>query len=412
MGETVKKSFCFLVFFLFFSISVLAAQPFYLLEVQDNFSTLPGKPFPGDTVSLVATVKNLTSNVTAFDVNASISLNEDVFESVKTFESIGDISSEQVKQVGFVFKIKESAIPGTYRIPLTLSYLSGSSQVSDSFDLNILVNECFDLDVKDIFYSPSKVYAGSKITIGGFVENSCSGFARRVSVELLPVTNDSFDPFIVLSSNLLEMGIIAPFESKAFSFDLEPIANAPPKVYVFEIQSNCLDCEEVVSDNVSFEVLGKPWVIISGTDLSVDARGDSKNIMQGDNFSFSVQVDNIGKEKAKAVKVVLETTEDITGAKESFIGNVDPDDSSAAVFDLTVSPNATVGQNPAKIIVEYFDETDTNQATVHEFVFFVNERPAESPIVLIFLLIVLLVVLYFVLKLVFRQLSLRKAKLQ
>ncbi|MEK7540047.1 MAG: hypothetical protein AAB558_02260 [Patescibacteria group bacterium] len=153
-------------------------------------------------------------------------------------------------------------------------------------------------------------------------------------------------------------------------------------------------------------------MIISGTDLSVDARGDSKNIMQGDAFSFSVQVDNIGKEKAKAVKVLLDTTTDITGAKESFIGNIDPDDSSAAVFDLTVSPGAAVGANPVKIIVEYFDENDSNQATVHEFVFFVNQRPAESPVLLIVLLIILLGVLYFVLRFVFRQLSLRKAKLQ
>ncbi|MEK7540046.1 MAG: hypothetical protein AAB558_02255 [Patescibacteria group bacterium] len=240
------KTLYSVVLFLFFSTVVFAAQPFYLLGVQDDFSTLPGKPFPGDTVSLVVTIKNLTSNTTAFDVNAAISLNEDVFESIKAFDPVGDIQSEKVKQVGFIFKVKESAIPGTYRIPVTLSYLSGSSPVSDSFDLNILVNECFNLDVKDIFYSPSKVYAGSKITLGGFVGNSCSGFARRVSVELLPVTNDSFDPFIVLSSNLLEVGTIAPFESKAFSFELEPVANADPKVYVFEIKADCLDCEEVV----------------------------------------------------------------------------------------------------------------------------------------------------------------------
>ncbi|MDO8633848.1 MAG: hypothetical protein Q7K34_00985 [archaeon] len=398
--------------FLFFAVSVSAAQAFYLLEIQDDFSTLPGKPFPGDTVSLVVTIKNLTSNTTAFDVNAGISLNEEVFESIKSLEYVGNIQSEQVKQVGFKFRVKESAIPGTYRIPVTLSYLSGSSLVTDSFDLNILVNECFNLDVKGIFYSPSKVYAGSKIILGGFVENSCSGFARRASVELLPVTNDSFDPFIVLSSNRLEVGTIAPFESKPFSFELEPAANADPRVYVFEITADCLDCESVASDKVSFEVLGKPWVIISGTDLSVDARSDSKSIMQGDNFSFSVQVDNIGEEKAKAVKVLLETTNDITGSKESFIGNIDPGDSSAAVFDLSVKPDASLGGQPVKIIVEYFDETDSNQVAVHDFAFFINARPPESPVLLIVLLITLFGVMYFVLRLVFRQLSLRKAKLQ
>ncbi|MBI4044280.1 MAG: hypothetical protein HY392_01060 [Candidatus Diapherotrites archaeon] len=403
---------CFLAVFLFFAVSVSAAQAFYLLEIQDDFSTLPGKPFPGDNVSLVVTIKNLTSNVTAFDVNAGISLNEEVFESIKSFEPVGNIQSDQVKQVGFKFRIKESAIPGTYRIPVTLSYLSSSSLVTDSFDLNILVNECFALDVKDIFYSPAKVYGGNKVSIKGFVENACSGFTRQVSVELLPVTNDSFDPFIVLSSNRLEIGTVPPFESRSFSFVLEPSANADPAVYVFEINASCLDCGSAASDKVSFEVLGKPWVIISGTDLSVDARADSKNLLQGDAFSFSVQVDNIGREKAKAVKVLLETTSDITGAVESFIGNIDPDDSSAAVFDLGVKQDASLGAQPVKILVEYFDETDSNQVTVHDFVFFINARPPESPVLLIVLLIVLFGVMYFVLRLVFRQLSLRKAKLQ
>lgn len=415
LGVFFLKRFLFLfVFFVCFFSFVSAGTPFYLLSVKDSVSTVPVKPFSGDLVSLVVNVENVSSSSTAFDVNARVQLNSEIFEIVDDFESLGSIESKKSKQLAFRFKIHDIALPGQYTVPVELSYFNGTSFVLDFFDVNLVVNECFGLDVSDVSYLPSQVYAGKQIVLSSSVENVCSGVARNVSVELAPSDGFSFDSFILLSSNVVELGNILPRESKNVSFVLQPISNAVPQVYVFELKAGCLDCSGVTSDKVSFEVLGVPWVIVSGTDFSVDLRADAKNLLQGDVFSFSVQVDNIGKEKARAVKVLLDFGEDesIVGVTSAFVGNVDPEDSGAAIFDLTVSSGAFVGEHPVKILIEFVDETGNPKVVVQDFVFFVNQRPSESPVFFVFLLIVLLVVLFFVLRLVFRQLSLRKANLK
>jgi len=410
-GDCVKKFSAFFCFLLLASFAN-AAELYYLLSVGESFSTVPATPFPGDIVSLVVGVENLASTSTAYDVNTYLQLNQQIFENIDVVENLGEIRSRSTKQAAFQFKILDEAIPGLYRIPLRFDYVNGSTVVTDYFDVNILVNECFELDVDDVSYLPEKVYAGENIVLSGTVLNACSGVARSVSVELNPVTNASFDPFVLLSSNVVELGNILPRESENFSFVLNPVSNATPQVYVFELSAACLDCAEATTDKASFEVLGRPWVIVSGTDFSIAARKDSKDLQQGDIFSFSVQLDNIGKEKARAVKVFLVTDASFTGSKESFVGNVDPDDSGSAIFDLIVTPNASVGQHNSTIAIEFVDETGLVQSVEESYEFFVSQRPGESPVFLLVLIIVFLVVLYFVLKLVFRQLALRKANLK
>ncbi len=405
------KKFLFLFFFVLFASLALAQQSYYLLKI-DDFSTLPAKPFPGDTVNLIVNVENFTSNRVAFDVNAEAQLNPLLFNVIDVFESLGTMGSDSQKQAAFSFSVNEGVLPGFYRVPVKLTYNNSLGIVTDYFDVNLVVNECFDLDLKDLAYSPAKVYAGQNIVVSANVENICSGVARNVSVELAPVTNSSFDPFILLSSNVVELGNILPGQSENVSFVLQPISSAAPGIYVFDLEGDCLDCGDATSDKASFEVLGVPWIIVSGTDFSIAARKDSKELMQGDAFSFSVQLDNIGEEKAKAVKVRLLVDGGVVGSKESFIGNIDPDDSGSAIFDLVVNHDAELGDHNAVIVVEYIDEVNAEKTVQEDYSFFVNQRPAESPIFLILLLIVLLVVLYFVLKLVFRQLSLRKANLK
>lgn len=402
----------FLLFFLLFFPVVVHAQLYYILDVSDNFSSVPSKPFPGDVVSLVAEIKNVGSSRTAFDVNARLSLNPQIFEELGVVQNVGGIKSNSSTQVAFSFMIKDSALPGSYTIPLELTYVNGSEIVTDYFDVNFTVNECFGLDVTDVSYLPQKVYAGEEIIVSAGVSNVCSGVARDVSLELVPVTNSSFDPFVLLSSNVLELGNILPGNSKNASFNLQPVSNASPGIYVFELKATCLDCDAGTSDKVSFEVLGRPWLIVSGTDFSITARKDSKDLRQGDVFSFSVQLDNIGKEKARAVKASIVVDDGVVGAKDSFVGNIDPDDSGSAIFDLAIIDGAKQGYHPVKIVIGYVDEAGLEKSVEADYTFFVNQKPAESPVFLVVLLIVLFVVIYFVLRLVFRQLSLRKAKLQ
>lgn len=399
---------------LFFSSGAFAACNYYLLEAQSNYSTLPANVFSGDIISLNVPLKNTSETCSAVDVNASIALNDNFFEAVNLSDNVSAVNANETKSVSFSFKVKDSAFPGTYKIPVKLQYTNVVTSVEETFELSLDVLACYSLDVKNISYSVDSVYAGEEVKVFADVENTCSGAARDVSVQLRPVTNSSFEPFIVLSGNLLQVGDILPGKSERVSFLLKPIADAEPKIYVFGVDANCFDCEKVFSDTVSFEVLAKPKLIFSGIDFSNESRSDAKDIFAGENFSFSVQLDNIGKEPAKAVKVSVSAGGGLAGSKENFVGNIDPDDSGSAVFDLSFLPNANAGEHKSVILVEYLDEKGAVQQVSEGYSFYVAQRPSDifGWIVLLFLLIIVLVILYFLVKMVFRQLAMQKTKLR
>ncbi len=193
------KKLLLLFLVLFFSTSAFAACNYYLLEAQSNYSTLPSNVFSGDTISLNVPLKNTSETCSAVDVNASIALNDAVFEAVNLSDNVSAINASETKSVSFSFKVKGSAFPGTYKIPVKLQYTNFITGVEETFELSLDVLACYSLDVKNVSYSVESVYAGKEVELFADVENTCSGAARDVSVQLRPVTNSSFDPCIVLS---------------------------------------------------------------------------------------------------------------------------------------------------------------------------------------------------------------------
>ena len=408
------KKFLAALFFLFLSFSASAACNYYLLDVLPSYSTLPSQVFSGDTLSFNVPLKNNSLTCAAENVYSSIALNDRYFEAVSLDDNVSQLNAGDTKSVSFAFKVKDTAPPGTYKIPLKLQYINGYSVSEETFELSLDVLACYSIDIEKIVYSPESVYAGESVKLSAGVRNSCSGASRDVSVQLKPVTNSSFDPFIVLSSNVLQVGTILPNSSVPVSFELKPIKDAVPQIYVFKIDANCFGCERVFSDTVSFEVLARPELIFSGIDFSNATRANAKDFLPGDSFSFSVQLDNIGKTAAKAVKVSLVLDGQIVGSKENFVGNIGPSDSGSAVFGLIVLQSAQVGEHKFTIVVSYLGEAGQEKQLSQDYSFYVSQLPSNLGewIVLLVLLIVVLVVLYFLVKMVFRQLALRKSKLR
>ena len=130
--------------------------------------------------------------------------------------------------------------------------------------------------------------------------------------------------------------------------------------------------------------------------------------MQGEAFSLSVKLDNIGEEKAKAVEVLLESTNEIVGVKKAYVGNIDEDDSGAAIFDLIANDNAAAGEHPIKMTIKYKDETDQEKTFEGSYSIYINKKPEPSIILPLILIIIILAIAYFLVKMVFRQLALRK----
>ena len=93
-----------------------------------------------------------------------------------------------------------------------------------------------------------------------------------------------------------------------------------------------------------------PKLEIAGLDTS------PARLTPGKSFTLSIQLENIGKQDAKAVKVELSPPQVITGSRTSYLGTIKQDDTSTAIFDLEVSPLAKPESYRLPLKVYYLDE--------------------------------------------------------
>ncbi|MCR4368918.1 MAG: hypothetical protein NUV67_03360 [archaeon] len=417
VGTLLFMSKAFLAVFLF---ALLCSAPVFASQLEilslDSSSTIPSKIYAGDLVTLNLNVKNTSgTGQAASNINIALELNENDFTAVKALESIDSIGSRSTKTVSLRFKAKENVLPGTYKVPVRLTYFSGSDLLEQIVTVDVSISSCNFLNIESIDLGTFQPHIGSDVDIVASVKNTCANAARNVTVKLNPVTNATIEPFVVTSGTLKKIGDILPGESKTAEFSMSITDKVAAKTYVFSVDANCDSCQNT-SNSFSFLVLGQPDLVFSNIEYSVDnpMGGSEKEIIQGSTFVLSVQIDNIGEEKARAVDVEVDFAEGtFSGTTKAFLGNIDPDDSGAAIFNLRTNFEASSGEQKGVIRVSYTDELGEPQVFVEDYSLYITPLPPTSPIVYIIILVLLLAVIgavYFLAKFIFRQLALRKSK--
>jgi hypothetical protein len=368
----------------------------------------PSTIYPGDTVNLNIDLKNRGAALELTDLTATIKPSGS-FELIEGTDSLEGLGPSNIATLVFKFKVKEKVLPGTYQIPLQVEFNRGGLGVqSDDYNILIEVKGYHSIDIKDLSLSAKAPHIGDNLTVNAKIENNGSLEARNVIVSLSRTDQDSFGDIVPLTETSVHLNNIAKGESKDVEFYLYLSKQLDPATYNFEVSVELLDEDSTETEKVSFEAKGRPDLILGGVDLSIDNRPRDKRLLQGDNFSWSIQLENIGTETAKAVEVHLELDEGIIGVKENFVGNIDEEDSGAAIFDLSVGFMTETGEHPAKAVIKYIDEMDMEKSVSKDVMLYIHPRPPESPIGYLFLLAILGVIAWFVLKQVNRFLSLRK----
>ncbi len=399
---------------LIFLVQLVSAGQLDILAVT-GASTTPAKVYPGDIVTLNFNVSN-TSGVgqIAQGLRVRAELNENYFEAERVEERFESLGAKGMKTVSLRFRVKEGALPGNYRVPVILEYDSGSTRIVQKEEVSFSLVACSQLRIEFISLSEAQPHIGSQLGITVTIRNSCTTAARNVGVELKSVSNSTIAPFIAPSGTTQKIGDILPAGSKDVTFSVMIGDKVDAKTYVFSVDANCDECSKSASSQFSFQVLGRPELVFSNIDYSVEVQGgNDKQIMQGSPFTLSVQLENIGLEKAKAVEAYIDFGSGIMGSTKSFLGNINPDDSGAAVFNLVASYDAKPGGHPGKITVRYVDELGAKQEFSQDYLLYVNPQPPTSPVVYIAMLVLVAVVLgilYFIIKFIFRQLAIMKAQ--
>lgn len=409
------KRFLFLGFvslILFSLFAITFAQTDYgELVLIDSYSFNPSSVYPGDTVSVNVNLKNRGNAVPVEDVNASISLGSG-FEEVTYFDHLDFINYGTTETASFRFKVKESTSPGTYKIPLLVEFLrqTSGSKNSIEFSFPLTVEGISSIDIKNIVVSNYSPHIGDNVTISASVQNIGELEAREVIIELVPASG-KFEKVTPKTETSIFLDNILPGDSKNVSFELYLPSEMDPGVFEYALTSSALEANTLDSETVVLSVKDRPNIIVSGVDFSVEGRDGSK-VLVGDTFALSVQLDNIGKENAKAVEVLVDTGESIIGSKQAYVGTIDADDSGSAIFDFVATQQTVPGNKQILLTISYIDEFDNKQEMTSSVDLYIHETPPESPVTIIVLLIVVLVLVYLIMRLVLGQLKMRKVKIK
>jgi len=403
----MRKMFILSVLLLLLSTQVFGASYSYYLLNLDSVTYKPDTVYAGNELAVAATVENNTVN-RAENIMLTL-LTGSNFEDIDVEKEIEVIPGGSSETVVFRIRAKEGVPAGAYTLPLQMKYNNYDDEITDNENVTITVSEIYRIAIDELKVSNYYPHIGEDVTVKAYIKNTGSIEARNVLVNFSLVGEDDFGEFIVLSETNEDLGLIDEGATKSVEFKLKPSEMITPSIYSFSLNADCLDCDDEADETFSIQVYGFPDMFISGVDYSIKGI-DSKNMFQGNSFSLSVQLDNLGEEDAKKVEIEIETQEGILGSKKSYVGSIEADDSSAGLFDLIVARTAKTGYQDIIITVNYLDELDQPQSMTENFSLYIGETPPESPIGLLISVLLILVVLYFIIKMVFRQLAIRKLR--
>jgi hypothetical protein len=381
-----------------------ASWAYYLLKV-DSSSYTPSAVYAGSEVAVAVDIKNSTV-VSASDANFTL-LAGQFFEPVDAEKHVDEILPNETETVVFRFRAKEGIPAGRYTFSLLMRYHNIGEEISDYSTIAVSVSEIYRVSIDSLEVSNYYPHIGEEVVVTAGIRNTGSIEARNVVTEFSLIGASDFGKFILLSETKGDLGTIPVGGAKNVEFRLKPSEKISPEVYSFKVIANCVNCDKNAEEKFALQVYGKPELIVSGIDYSIKGK-DNKNLVQGETFSLSVQLDNLGKENAKKVEIEIVADESIIGPRKSYVGSIDADDSSAGLFDLVVSEGSAAGYHDIGIIITYIDELGQPQKMEEKYSFYVSKMPEPNPYIPYVFIIVILAMLYFIVKLVFRQLAIRK----
>ncbi len=268
--------------------------------------------------------------------------------------------------------VDENASSGTYYVPLRLVWEdSVRAEKNQTLDLGITVLGTPRLMISGVAISPSKIYADSDFNLSLKIENIGTYKARAIEARLIYPKEFSGERTTFL-------GTLDRNSESTATYSLKVLKEAQSRTYDFVLQISHLDessVRKIIEKN--FEVYvserGEIDLEIAGVTTS------PTKLHPGKDFTLSMQVENVGKQDAKAVNVQLAAMKEFTGERTSFLGSLKQDDTSTAIFDLTVAKDAEPRSYDIEMQISYLDELGREHSEKKRFSLAVAEAPRTIP---------------------------------
>ena len=345
-----------------------------------NYTVQPEILTPGELGTVTVTLKNSAVNASA-DIT-DIYLFAPRFEhDHKRFEHVGILGGGSSTSITFAFTtpIEE----GIYFPEIHILYRPEGSLARETlrYPFPVRVNERTSL--KEVSLEVEKVILeeirpGDDFTLSLKLTNRGETAAHDIFVEVGKVSSVYFnDP----GNYYIER--LEPEESYEIMLNFKSSENTPTGMIMIPINityKGLSDEEKKQSEIAGIEVIGIAELSIS------NIKTDPLNIKQGKDFTLLVRIENAGDGDAKSVKATI-TDLPFSGVKEAFLGKIEPDDDSPAVF--TLIPNES-GNFDYHLQISYKD--DSGDHTITEKLSLVvegNENDGILNVIIIAILIAL-----------------------
>ncbi len=274
--------------------------------------------------------------------------------------------SGERKTVVFNISAGKDVLTGVYSGMLVLSYTDRlGNEYREENQFAIRVEGHPQISFSGFSADPERVYPDSAFTLSLSVENTGKEDAKNVVLVL------SY-PETFSGERQAFLGTLKRGERESADFKLKAERTAESGSYPFRLTVRYLDGETAREESFDFSVfideLGSISLDISGLFFS------PRKVTPSSDFTLSLQIENAGKQDAKAVAVKLILPDGFEGKNQYFIGTLESGDSATSTFDLTAPEKA--GEYRVKAEITYMDSRMEKYSVEKEFTIYVF--PGES----------------------------------
>lgn len=334
------------ILFISFLLSLLFFVSSASAFVSLTFSavTTPTTIEPGTQGTVLLTITN-TGNDFAGSPQLMVQSSAYVSSSTSVF-NLPSINSGGSTTVTIPIKISPSAPEGTITLPFTISYTVGNAvgSITSNNAATIIVTKRTLIQVTDVSYSESTIQPGDSFTMTMTLQNVGSAQIKDLDVSLR-----NFSGVVAPASTDTEKIITAlsPGDSTTISFGLIALPSSSTGAYSIPVSLNYYDDQGNLHTDTKYaglKVSGVPDFVVSL---------ENANIFAGQANALSVDIANVGTGSAKFVTVYTDSAQDVT-PQISYIGTLDPDDSSTISLNLNLQGRAA-GHQSLNITIQYKD---------------------------------------------------------
>jgi|Deesub1362B_J571_1020462.scaffolds.fasta_scaffold00277_9 hypothetical protein len=338
--------------------------------VQSNITLMPSS-----SKDVVVKVKN--NGGTAKDVSISVQTPKG-FSVDKAKQFYSEWMEKDEKVISFTMKADKDLEKGLYELNLQITFYDEfGNSYSESIPIPVQVLGEPELSISIDRVDPERIYPDSEFTMHFSLENTGYDTAKNLKVFLKHP--EGFD-----GEGEKILGNLRKGESRKISFAMK--SGSSYGSFPFEIIVKYNGKEIKKSFNLFVSERGRVSIDLAGVYTS------PQTVYSGDTFKLSLQLENSGKQSAKAVSVKLILPEGIEGRNSYFIGTLESGDSATASFDLIANKN---GEMTMKAIITYMDEKFDKYEEEKEFSIYVFQK--GNPEILIgFGVLIALTIVYFV----------------